>query len=128
LPTELRRIVFSHDEFRQALDTHLGQQRTKLPAGRIASVGFAGDDRGEVVLEIHDRRKGLDQLVSVTASHVAAALLRYCFNNGVPMPKDAQKSLVIAGDNIALEIKRKRTIVTLLDIEQPHSNLVRTPT
>jgi hypothetical protein len=44
------------------------------------------------------------------------------------MPKDAQKSLVIAGDNIALEIKRARTIVTLLDVALPHSNLVRTPT
>jgi hypothetical protein len=128
LPTELRRIVFSHDELRQALDTHLGQQRSKLPAGRVVSVRFAGEDRSEVVLGIEDRRKGLDQLVAVTASHVAAALLRYCFNNSVPMPKDAQKSLVIAGENIALEIKRTRTIVTLLTPEQPHSNLVRTPT
>ena len=107
MPSEHRRIVFTSDELRKALDAHLMQQQARLlPVGIVASAKLNGDQT-KVVLAIHDRRADQIHTIEVAANHVAVALLRYCFANNVPLPKDAKKSLAIAGDCVALEIERE---------------------
>jgi hypothetical protein len=107
VPTELRRIVFTNDELRQALDAHLMHQQAKnMPMGLVTSARLNADQT-KVVLGIYDRRNDENHTIEIGANHVAAALLRYCFSNGVPLPKDAKKSITTSGDNVALDIKRE---------------------
>jgi len=107
VPTELRRIVFTNDELRQALDAHIiYQQSKKLPMGLITSAKLS-PDQTKVVLGMYDPRTETKHLLEVSAGHAAAALLRYCFAHRVPLPKDATKSLIVSGDNIALDIRRE---------------------
>ena len=109
MPTELRRIVFTGEELRVALDNYLMRKGTPLPPGVIAGVRMTGADGGSVVFDIRDTWDGISNPVEIASRHVGAALIRYCKICKIPLPKDAGKSLSISGDNLALDIRSGRS-------------------
>jgi hypothetical protein len=113
----MRRIVFTNDELRRALDAHLVHRNgASMPTGLVTSVTFDAD-KSNIVLAIQDRRSDENHTIEVSSAHVAAALLRYCFSTRLPLPKHASKSLVISGDNVALDMKFDAEPASILRID-----------
>jgi hypothetical protein len=116
MPTELRRIVFSNDELREALDAYLLSRQESMPVGYIKSAKF-GRDGGDLALSLYDRSADKTHEVVLSASHIAAALIRYCFSHHVPLPRHAAKSISVCGDNVALDVRRGSRAVDVRIVE-----------
>ena len=107
MPTEFRRIVFSNAELRQALDASRDPARVPVPEGQLQSVKFVDETREKVIVSVLvvDCEADRVEKRSLPASFVAAALIKHCMAVRVPLPRGAQKSLAMSGDNIALELR-----------------------
>jgi hypothetical protein len=101
MPTELRRIVFSNADLYAALDLYLCRSGDGLPCGTITRV--RGDSYGVVRFDINTT-KGTVDTMQLAAEQVGGALISYCIVSHIPMPRGFVKSMVISGDNVALEM------------------------
>jgi len=108
MPTELRRIVFTNEELRVALDNYMMRKGTPLPPGVIISVKISGADGSSITVAVRGSWDGISNSVEIPARHVGAALIRYCKMSKIPLPKSAGKSLTTSGDYLALDIKSAR--------------------
>ena len=100
---ELRRIVFSQDELRQALHAQRMDGKVVLPIGIIQSASFLEGSDANVMLHIYDEQHDQRHEIVLPNAFVAAALMGFCIQRKVPLPRNARKSIAIAGQNIALE-------------------------
>jgi hypothetical protein len=105
MPTEFRRIVFTNAELRAALDGHRGEGIPALPGGTVLAVRFGDETRDRLVVSIGEGGLPSRQEADVPTNAVAAALMKYCIAQRIPMPRRAQKAIVISGDNLALDLR-----------------------
>jgi hypothetical protein len=105
MPTETRRIVFSHPELRQALAAYLAEIGQPFPPGDLVSAAIH-DNGHEVRVGIWNETADDVDEARIDGINVAAALLKYCFRNNIPIPRDAEKSLTMMDDNVALDIRK----------------------
>lgn len=105
MPSEVRRVVFTRDELLESLREQRGDTQGMLPPGQLTGVRFADDSHNLLTLSIiePDREKAAEAVLS--AASVAAALIRYCMRLRIPLPRDAQKSIALSGDNIVLDLR-----------------------
>lgn len=107
MPTELRRLVFSNSQLRAALDNYKRVAPEIAPRGRIVSVSLMHDRPDpKVSVSYRDDSAGSDgdAALELEPKSVAAALVLYCMEFDVPVPRNARKKLTMMGDNICLEI------------------------
>lgn len=105
MPSEMRRIIFSNDELRQAIDAYLLSRHEVLPVGYVHSARV-GEDKTQVVLSVHDRAQGKTHEAVLSAASVAAALIRFCFAYDIPLPRNAAKSISVFDGHVALEVRK----------------------
>ncbi len=105
MPSEFRQIQFSNNELIEALYEHSQVAETKLPQGMIVSCKPVVEAKVAVRLELVDQASGETQVTSLPPELVAAALLRYCIKQRIPMPRDAAKSIQIHGDEVSLNMR-----------------------
>jgi hypothetical protein len=114
MPTEYRRVVFPNHELRQALAVYHGDDEQPIPPGEIVAVAILDSPANTVRITLLDTAQSATFTADFSASHIAAALIRYCIDNRVPIPKDSRKSLRLMGDNLALDIVvRERKLVDI---------------
>ncbi len=112
MPTEFRRLVFRDDELLAALGHELRQTGGKFPSGRIVRHEVMRGPELTVRLEIEVEGAGepcrVDGGTSISVTlepaFIAAALIRFCIREGIPMARRAEKSLQVVGDNLALNL------------------------
>jgi hypothetical protein len=105
VPIEMRRVVFTSDEFRDALRDYGGDAQVKLPAGNFKSVAFNDDSHKELTASISPPGAEATTDVVLSSAAVAATLLKYCMQLGIPLPRSAQKSISLSGTNIVLDFR-----------------------
>ena len=105
MPIEMRRVVFTSDEFRDALRDHAGEGQVQLPAGNVQRVAFNDDSHAELTASVAP--PGADSATDVvfSATSVAATLLKYCMHLGIPLPRNARKTISLSGTNIVLDFR-----------------------
>lgn len=119
MPTEVRRLVFSNSEFYAALDQYLSRTGTSLPLGSIVQI--RSDSANEsVAIDIHNNSGSYIEAVNLSVRQVGGALISYCINNEIPLPRGFSKSLIISGDNIALEMTNSAR-TPLLGVDRAHT-------
>jgi hypothetical protein len=92
---EVRYIVFSTDEARTAVVTSAQRQGTVATANDILGVDFAGpNDAPSALLRL--RGSPTAGPVSLNAQHLVAALLLYCGDRRIPIPKRAEKRVELS--------------------------------
>lgn len=121
MPTEVRRLVFSNTELYAALDQYLSRTGTKLPVGSIVQIRADAVHDSIQIDVCHGGSKSVD-IVKLQARQVGGALIGYCIANQIPLPRGFGKSLIITGDNIALEMTNISGTL-LLGTDQPHQTL-----
>jgi len=103
MPTEVRRLVFSGTEFYAALDQYLSRTGATLPLGSIVQV-HTDTIHDTVTIDIRLNGSTETHAINLSARQVGGALISYCINNQIPLPRGFSKSLIITGDNVALEM------------------------
>lgn len=107
MPSELRRLIFSNEEVLAAVADYSASGRSPLPSGSVVSCRVYGEPKVRVRVEVEDPRRDYPVVVEIEPEVIGAALLRYCIAQGIPVPKQAEKSLQVHGDNIALKLTIK---------------------
>lgn len=101
MPRELRKVIFSRNELQAALVSHLlhsGKSMPNRPIDRLdigeglaaVTIVFQPDDSTEV------------QQWPLSQEEVAAALIRYCGQFSIPLPRAARKRLQMDNHSLAL--------------------------
>lgn len=114
MPTEYRRIVFPNRELRQALLAYETDAGHAVPPGEIVALAVLDSPAAVVRITLLDAAQNITYSADFTTAHVAEALIRYCLDTRVPLPRDSRKSLRLMGDNLALDIvMRERNLLDL---------------
>ena len=103
MPTELRKIIFSEEEIIKAVLSQNSRSPKKLPPGDIVKVATAGGG-ANMKISIFDPTAEQTKTVTLGASYLAAAMLGFCIENKIPVPRIADKSVEVLGDSFALKI------------------------
>ncbi len=104
MPQELRKIVFSEDELKAAVIDHCMRNGINLPRGVMTGFKATPDVAATVVItydttEIQDAPE-----VRVGRDDVAAALIRHCGANKIPLPRAARKILKVENGEVSLMV------------------------
>jgi len=104
--TEMRQVILDHQELRQALDSAAGPEDQKLPDGRIGSASISSDGQ-QVTIVVVDGATQASRDVILSASRVAAALIKFCMRRRIPLPRGASKYLFVSGENLGIRVVLK---------------------
>ncbi len=109
MPTEIRKLIFSRDELAEAIANHRnghdnGSKHGDLPSGAIMFCRVHQDTQLRVTVKVLPDGETNIRTVQLEPEFVGAALMQYCIERKIPMPKGASKSLEAMGENIAMNL------------------------
>ncbi|NBC96733.1 MAG: hypothetical protein GVY27_10305 [Deinococcus-Thermus bacterium] len=112
MPAELRQIIFSRDEITHAVARHrvglaetAGGPAPELPPGDILQVRIDHDPTAPVHLKILPEDGSDARMVALPAEALGACLVRYCRDQGIPIPANGRKTLLAMGDSVILSLQ-----------------------
>lgn len=110
MPTELRKIVFSHRELIEAFENrapNLPGNSEVVPPGAVRGVHVFQKFGGgvKVLLDIQDEKDDRLKRFNLNAEFISEVLLHYCAGLNIPVARSAEKYLEVIGDNLALSQK-----------------------
>lgn len=105
--TEFRRLVFTTEELLNALEIFRAEKGAGLPPGRIRQVTIV--EEPEICAHVRLTEHGSDdaQEVVVDAGMLAAVTINFCMGKKIPIPRAAKKTVVKAGEGLALSFSIK---------------------
>lgn len=105
--TEFRRLVFSSEELLNALEIFRAAKGAGLPAGRIRQLTIV--EEPEIAARVRMDGQGEDETreVVVDDGMLAAVMINFCMGKKIPIPKAAKKTVVKAGNGLALSFSIK---------------------
>lgn len=95
MPTEIRKIVFNIDEVRWAVVDFCLRSNIALPHANIGELRVADDAAATVVIIFTTANPTHPNEIRLGRDQVAAALIRFCIDNQIPLPRHAQKVLQV---------------------------------
>lgn len=127
MATEIRRLVFTNSEATKALRTYGQKYSMEFPEGKVIRSRFAGNAEYEfhtmkqfkapihgdyniegnpraVIVTFFDEKTFEQKYFNLTADFVSAALVEFCIENRIMMPKGAKKALDVNEFNMCLDI------------------------
>ena len=108
MPREDRRIIFTYDEAYKAIFSLCTQKDMKKPpVGQVTKIDKAEDDENTIIVSLENPQEKWDQKRDIEYSRdfIAAALMLLCRGCGIPLPKSAKKSVVLAKSEIILRVE-----------------------
>ncbi|PZQ46918.1 MAG: hypothetical protein DI551_04305 [Micavibrio aeruginosavorus] len=109
MPREDRRIFFDYDETYKALYQLCTQKGLpKPPAGSIARLEVNPENPLEIDFFLESNKSGGVEVIRYTKDFIVAALMIMCRTIGIPLPKGANKSMELQGDQIILRVQMLR--------------------
>jgi hypothetical protein len=117
MPFETRRIMFNYDEILQAILTFGSKYNMSFPEGKIAKITDANPkeyafnplkkfrDNEALPIIISFFQEGADhKYVTLTAEFILSALVEYCLDHKIMLPKSAHKEIEVIEFHVALEV------------------------
>ena len=106
MPREDRRLYFEFQEAYKAIYALCVQNQIQKPQpGMVTEVAQHPADPARVLVRIENVHDRSVQYIEFTRDFLAAALMLYCRNIRVPLPKLAQKSVEFAADCVILRVQ-----------------------
>ncbi|WP_395022060.1 hypothetical protein [Dongia sp.] len=112
--SEVRTITFPKDALVAAIKFLATAASQPLPPGRLESCTVRAEPDIAVTLGIRDDSTGELHEREFTAEKLGAAMIAYCRQVGVPLPRTAEKSLSVSGDNLMLCVQVRAQSTKLL--------------
>lgn len=110
MPKEFRQIFFSQEELTEAVIAHNRIEEDKVLYGDLASCVLGEDLIIRVECRIRDGGTLRSLTVNLTEDFTREALIRYCLENNIPIPRSGSKQLRLVEDEACLEIRLKPEI------------------
>jgi hypothetical protein len=110
MPSELRQVLFPKPELQSALRKYARTIRHRLPPGDIVECKVEGGPDNFVALRLKDEITGEEDSVSFNEAFVGAALLRFCMDCQIPVPRKGEKALKVVNGDVALLISLKQLV------------------
>ena len=117
MPSEMRIIVFSPEEVLEAIEGFDAHADKRLFRGKAIDCHVRKNPKVHAVLEVE--RAGGEEMdtVDLNASQLAAALISYCRERRIPLPRNAKKELDVIDDQLVLRLevgaKNKAALIAL---------------
>ena len=93
MPTEERLIAFTPAEVLEAMKEFAHRKNRPMPRGKLDGLTFVPGGEPALVLDISVTGSPIAQKIAFRHAEVAAALIMFCKDRAIPLPK-ASKSLV----------------------------------
>ena len=107
MPKEFRQIVFSHHELAHAVVAHNRIAEDKVLCGDLASCSLGEDLIIRAECRVRDGGTVRSLQVKLSEDFTREALIRYCLENNIPIPRSGSKQLRLIEDEACLEISIK---------------------
>ena len=108
MPAEIRHLVFRHSETVDAVREYRRRIGRPLPSGRLRRFYLralaSGRSDFSAVFEILPRGSAHCQSVEVDQSDLKSALILFCSDNRIPLPRQAAKELEGHGNHLTLVV------------------------
>ncbi len=104
VPKELRKLSFDKDELRAAAYDYCLRTHIHLPQAAIHDLEVGEDHNAAVTIKFDTMDPQDIKEVRLSRDQMGAALIRYCGEQKIPIPRNGQKVLKIEGQEIALMI------------------------
>lgn len=101
---ELRKIVFEPAEIQAAVVSQCLHSGMSMPDANIVGLDIADEAEATVTLRFDPSNPSDPKTMALGREKVAAALIRHCMENDIPLPRAAQKVLVRDDAGLALLI------------------------
>lgn len=108
-----RHIMFSPSAIREALKTYRELFPAKQPPGLVGPIIIRSAD--PLVLGVKVQAMGASNYreVEMEESEVAAMLIVFCRKLKIPLPRTANKSIEVEGENIALIVSKAMMMASI---------------
>lgn len=116
--SELRHVTFSKDALIMALKLYFAGCNQPLPVGTVESCIVEAVPDIAVTIAIRDDTSGTLNKVTVAAEKIGAAMIKYCRQVNVPLPRAGQKSLLTSGDNLILMVQVRAAQTKLFKVNE----------
>lgn len=110
MPTERRHVIFERDELFSALANQMERTGERTKFGSIVDLKIVEDPVVTVHLVMEMGSDGRRTTTPLKPEFVAAALLRYCKYERIPLPKFGTKALRVINDQLALIVTLHRKV------------------
>ncbi|MDP6406592.1 MAG: hypothetical protein QF797_15460 [Alphaproteobacteria bacterium] len=102
MPKELRKIVFSEDETRQAVVEFCDQAQALPPGATLLKIELTGAEATPISVGFTSGTSNKPNELQLGRDQVAAALIRFCRAQRIPIPRHSSKTLQLKNDEVAL--------------------------
>ena len=101
---ETRFISFEKDALLEALKLYLAATKKPLPPGMLKSFEVQKEPDIGVIIKVTEDSTGEEKVVNLAAGTIGAAMIAYCQRLRVPLPRNAEKSLLISNGVLQLRV------------------------
>lgn len=101
MTAEVRYIVFTPDEVRSAILTYVQRQGIATTANDVVSVELIGPNEAPAAI-VRLQPALTTKPVDIATQYLLAALLLYCVNRRIPIPRSAEKRVELSIDGLTL--------------------------
>lgn len=107
MPMEMRKLAFTQDELQAALVNYALRSEIKLPNANIEKIRVKEEDDEKkttsVTLVYPASESGNDlRSVEFSEAQIGAAIILYCKNLSIPLPRNARKTLSAENESVAI--------------------------
>lgn len=101
-----RHIMFSPEAIREAVKTYRELFPNKQPPGLLGPIIIRGNAPLVLGVKVQAMGASVFREVEMEESEVAAMLIVFCRKLKIPLPRTANKSIEVEGENIALIVSK----------------------
>ena len=102
MPKEYRKMVFSEDELKQAIAVFGNLNGSILPQDEITAVELNNTPERFVRVEYTTTAQSGASELSLSRNQVASALIAFCRDQNIPIPRSSLKNLKVDGVEVSL--------------------------
>ncbi len=112
--TEYRKLVFPDSELIQAITAHDEVSMKFLDSKDLVKVEATASPDLKIVAKLRGK-DGRDESVQLEYSYVVAAMVRYCVEQKIPLPRRGEKLIELDDGKLALSISMDGSSVSVDD-------------
>lgn len=106
MPSEIRHIIFSPEEVVRAVVDYHRRSGKALPTGSVIRTTYEREPTVRCALHMGLDADSSRHVVWIEEPILAASLIFFCIQNGIPLPTKAAKNLQMLNEQVALRVTR----------------------
>ncbi len=105
MPSEVRIIAFTSEDVLEAVDEFGAIVDKRLSGGKVTDCHVGKHPGVHALLEVQRAAGEKTGTVDLNSTQLAAALISFCFDHYIPLPRSASKELDVIDDQLVLRLE-----------------------